>query len=296
MPLLDAGDAGVERLRARAKEDGYLFFRQLLPPADVLRLRADMLAVVERHGWLENTGDDRVAVHVLEQVPESAMRTDIGVTHVAYDDIQKLESFHRLPHHPRLVSLFQTLFGREVLVHPRHIARLVTPHPAMVPTPLHQDFPLIQGTTDTWTCWLPIGDCPRDMGGLAVLRGSHRAGYMPVQPAQGAGAIAAQTCPGDGEWVEGDYAAGDVLIFTCFTAHKALRCQFPDRIRLSLDVRYQPADEPVEARSLLPHCDLSWDEIYADWQREDLKYYWRGQVSTLSPWNPSFVQPSRRIC
>jgi hypothetical protein len=41
--------------------------------------------------------------------------------------VQKQESFHCLPHHPRLLALYQTLFGGEVLVHARHIMRLVTP-------------------------------------------------------------------------------------------------------------------------------------------------------------------------
>lgn len=261
-------------LRARAEQDGYLFLRGLLPADAVLRLRSDLLAVVGRHGWLANAPgaaeQGRLDTDALARVPESDLRTDIGITHAAYDDVQRLESLHRLPHHPNLLSLFEALFGRPVLVHPRHIARLVTSRPAMAPTPQHQDFPLIQGTTNTWTCWFPLGDCPRAMGGLAVLRGSHRSGYIPIQSARGAGAIAAQLCPGDDEWATDEFAAGDVLIFPCLTVHKALPSRFPGRIRLSLDVRYQPADEPVEAKSLLPHCALSWEEIYAGWERDDL--------------------------
>ena len=41
--LLDSGDA----LRARAAEEGYLFFRKLIPAEDVLAVRADILTVVE---------------------------------------------------------------------------------------------------------------------------------------------------------------------------------------------------------------------------------------------------------
>src|SRR5947208_15623403 len=116
--------------------------------------------------------EGRLNVDALSAVPEAEMRTDIGVPHAAYDDVQKLESVHRLPHHPELLALYRALFGREVLVHPRHIIRMVTPHQSLVPTPQHQDFPLIQGTSNTWTCWFPVGDCLRSMGGLTVLRGS----------------------------------------------------------------------------------------------------------------------------
>jgi ectoine hydroxylase-related dioxygenase (phytanoyl-CoA dioxygenase family) len=178
----------------------------------------------------------------------------------------------------------------------RHIARMVTPHTCMVPTPPHQDFPYIQGSTNTWTCWFPVGDCPRSLGGLTVLRGSHVHGYLPVQPAKGAGGFAVPLCPNETEWVEGDYEIGDVLTFPSHTVHKALRCQFKDRIRLSMDVRYQAADELVDNSSLNPHCSLKWDEIYANWKSDDLKYYWRKMPLKMSPWDDGYLKAARRIC
>ena len=100
-PLLDDPAA----LRERAAQDGFLFFKHYLPSTEVLALRQDMLGVVEQHGW-RTAGQDalggRIDVDVLNQVPEDKMRTDIGVSITAYDDVQKLESLHRLPHHPRL--------------------------------------------------------------------------------------------------------------------------------------------------------------------------------------------------
>jgi hypothetical protein len=295
--LLRSGDTAG--LRARAERDSYLFFKHLLPAQDVLPVRADLLSVIEAFGWRQPGQDafgDRLDLSRLNWVSESEMRTDIGVTHAAYHAVQRLESVHRLPHHSALKTLYRTLFGQEPLVHPRHIVRLPTPHPSIVPTPPHQDFPLIQGTSNTWTCWFPVGDCPRSLGGLTVLRGSHKKGYLPIQPSLGAGLIAAELCPTETDWIEGDYEIGDVLTFPSFTVHKALPSQFKDRIRLSLDVRYQPADEPVEEKSLLPHCPLTWNEIYADWKQDDLKYYWERQQKTFSPWDPTLLQPSRRIC
>jgi ectoine hydroxylase-related dioxygenase (phytanoyl-CoA dioxygenase family) len=249
-------------LQQRAIEDGYLFFKKFLPKDEVAALRADMLGVVEKYGWRQK-GQDALGgvidVDALNQVPEEKMRTDIGVSTEAYNDVQRLERFHRLPHHPRLLGLYRTLFGKEVLVHARHIGRMITAHKNVFPTPPHQDFPLIQGTSNTWTCWLPVGDCPCELGGLTVLRGSHRYGYLPIQPAKGAGGIAVPLCSYDREWVEGDFEAGDILTFSSYTIHRALRCQWKEQIRLSLDVRYQPIDEPVESKSLLPHCDLTWE-------------------------------------
>jgi hypothetical protein len=97
-------------------------------------------------------------------------------------------------------------------------------------------------------------------------------------------------------WVEGDFALGDVLTFPAFTVHKALPSQLADRIRLSFDVRYQPLSEPVEEKSLLPHCGLTWEQVYENWRTDGLKYYWRKLPLTYSGWNPKLLQPERRIC
>lgn len=286
-------------LRERGRRDGYLFFKQLLPADAILPVRADLLGVVDRHGWLKPSDDPLAGVldgDALAQVPEAQMRTDIGVSAAAYDDVQKLESVHRLPHHPNLIALYRTLFDDDVLVHARHIVRMISAHPSVFPTPPHQDFPLIQGTSNTWTCWIPIGDCPKEMGSLMALRGSHKLGYLPIEPAQGAGLIAAQTCPGEDDWVAGDFELGDVLTFPALTVHRALPSQRRERIRLSFDVRYQPLSEPVEEKSLLPHCGLTWEQIYENWDSDRLQYYWKDLPLRRSGWNPTLLQPGRRIC
>ena len=36
-------------------------------------------------------------------------------------------------------------------------------------TPPHQDPWYIGGTQEVWTAWVPVGDCPDEFGGIAVL-------------------------------------------------------------------------------------------------------------------------------
>lgn len=293
-----------QALRERAQSQGYLFFKQLLPAADLEQVRDDLLNVVNAHGWLDRSQPKqaaRVNVPFINETQDIDMRTDIGVSTAMYDDVQKLLSVHKLPHHPQLLRVYETLFGQEVLVHPRHIVRMVTPHRAIVPTPPHQDHPLIQGTEKTWTCWFPVMDCPKKLGGLTVLQGSHKLGCLPIQPAKGAGGITSSLCPNDGQgWAEGDFETGDVLTFTSTTVHKALKCELPGRIRMSFDVRYQPAAEDVETRSILPHCELGWEDIYAGWPETEeakaLQYYWRQHALQMSEYNESLRVPGRRIC
>jgi hypothetical protein len=296
-PLLNDGKA----LRNRSELDGYLFFKRLLPAEVINEVRTDLLEVVDRYGWREEGQSPlggTINIAALNRVPADKMRLDIGVSYAAYDDAQRLESVHRLPHHPKLIQLYRTLFAFEVLVHPRHIIRMITPHQSMVPTPKHQDFPLIQGTTQTWTCWFPLGDCPPELGGLAVQKSSHRLGYLPIQATEGAGGLAAQVCPDEEtEWLTSDYTIGDVLTFPSLTVHRGLPCRLKNQIRLSMDVRYQAANDFVEEKSLKPHCNLEWEDIYFHWQEDDLKYYWRQQAKyKMAPWNESLKQPQQRIC
>jgi hypothetical protein len=293
-PLLDDPAA----LRARAEQDGYLFFKHFLPTEPLLELRRQMLEICAQRGWLAPGHDLMEGVidaDALNQVPDEQMRTDIGVTAEAYRAVQKLELFHTIPHHPKFLSLYRTLFGKEATPHPRHIARMITCHRSMVPTPPHQDFIHIQGTPRTWTCWFPVGNCPREMGSLTVLRGSHHNGVIAVAPAKGAGNLAAILCPHEIDWVEGDFALGDILTFSSTTVHRALRSQHRDRIRLSCDIRFQAIDEEIDTSSLNPH-DSSWEEIYQGWKNPDVQYYWKKHNFRLSTWDPSLRWQKERIC
>src|SRR5205823_13078506 len=96
---------------------------------------------------------------------------------------------------------------------------------AVQTTAAHQDHWYIRGTPATYTVWTPLGDCPIELGGLAILRGSHRGGFIEhrlnaEKKYAGHGLDDDQTPAG--EWLAGDFAVGDFLLFHSFTIHKAL--------------------------------------------------------------------------
>lgn len=297
-PLLGAPEA----LRAQADRDGYLFFKKLLPAEVLLELRRQLLELLAGYGWVRGDGDLLVGdlMDGLADAEGVASLQDwggTGVTEEAYRAVQKLELFHRLAHHPNLIQVYQQLFGKAVLPHPRNIARLMIPHPGAAPTPMHQDFIHIQGTRNVWTCWFPLGDTPRALGGLSVLKGSHKKGVLAVTAAAGAGGLESILCDTDLPWIEHDYEIGDVLTFHSCTLHKALPNLLGERVRLSCDYRYQPADEELEERSLQPHMQVApWDEIYAGWQSDDLMYYWLKHDLQFSPWDEKLHWQKERIC
>jgi len=297
LPLTDSTDllGDAEALRERGEADGYLFFRSRVPAEPLLSLRREMLEVLDRHGLLHREAPVDDARADLETVASATLVG--GRTDAAYADVQRLESFHRIAHHPALLEIYRALFDGPVLPHPRNIARVLLPGPKARSTPPHQDFIHIQGTTQTWTAWFPLGDCSRDLGGLAVLKQSHKKGVLAVGSAEGAGGLETMLCRDEDEWLGADYRVGDVLTFPSTTVHRGLPNQQEDRIRLSCDFRYQSADEEIEAKSLRPHRDvLRWEEVYAGWQSDALQYYWEKLSLRMSPWDESVRWQKERIC
>lgn len=236
-------------------------------------MRGDFLEICQKHGWAQ--GGDTLMDGICIGGP--FMEGDDGYWPVL-DEFQSLESFHGFAHHPAIIDMCDKLFGEKTLVHPRNIGRIMFPENTKYTTPAHQDFIHIRGTEDTYTGWIPLGDCPMHLGGLSVLAGSHRSGIYPVQPAFGAGGLGIDTEPleaGGLHWVSGDYQLGDAMFFHSHTVHKALPNQTSDKIRLSVDYRYQGSSQPVTEGSLLPHFNrMRWEEIYKGWKSQEYQYYW----------------------
>ncbi|MBM3265529.1 MAG: phytanoyl-CoA dioxygenase family protein [candidate division Zixibacteria bacterium] len=158
-----------EELRRRLADDGYVFIKRLQNPDALLALRRDILRVCMAGGWLVKGTDpmDGIA-NVAAQCTEG----DIEYTDV-YHEIYKLESFHRAGHGSEVIRVMEKVVDGPVLPHPQKVARLWFPKYTAHTTPIHQDYVHFQGTYDTYTCWAPVGDCPIELGGLAILPGSH---------------------------------------------------------------------------------------------------------------------------
>ena len=147
-----------ETLRRQAQENGYLFFRNLLDPERVIEVRHQILSICRDHGWLMDGSE----------VTEGIANPDIQVVEskdprwqAFYDDVLKIRDFHALALEPPLIRAFEVLFGEQVLPHSRNICRLVFPDTDTHSTPPHQDNYFIGGSDETWTAWIPCGDCPR---------------------------------------------------------------------------------------------------------------------------------------
>lgn len=285
-----------DALRDQASKNGYLFFKNFLSCELILSLRKQILEIIQKDGWLA-PGSALMVGRVNRDRLNDADYVPAILSKQVYRRIQSLELFHSLPHHPRIISLFEALFQDEVFPHPRHIARILVSGPKTVPTPPHQDYVYIQGTHQFWTLWFSLGDCSQELGGLSVLKGSHRENILDVKKALGAGGYETILCNHEYEWVGSNYECGDILIFPSHTIHKGLPSLMPDQIRLSCDCRYEPLSETIQESSLRPHLNIaSWEEIYKGWAADDLKYYWEKKHLSYSPWNPDLLKDTERIC
>ncbi len=233
-------------LRERLRRDGYLFVRGLIARHRAQRVRRGILELCRDHGWLDDgapidDGKARAGLVIME--PER-------VYHRLYQPLIKTPWFNALSTAPELMALFLRLLEDEVFAHPRNIARII--FPGAQTTQPHQDFHYIGGADDTYTTWVPLGDCPRALGGLAILEGSHRLGGLEHIAAIGAGGHGLPTTGLGLRWLSCDYRCGDVVLFHSRTVH-AGQDNHTDRLRLSCDFRYQRASDPVDPSSLLPH-------------------------------------------
>jgi Phytanoyl-CoA dioxygenase (PhyH) len=284
--IVDDGKALASRLR----RDGYLCIKGLLPREDVLRVRDKFLAAVGAAGWLEAGTDLAEAIADPAKACVDPEAPFVAVLREFY----RSEEGHALKLHGNVLGLFERLLGEPVLAHPLLIPRCIFPQRAEFTTPSHQDFPHIQGTTETMSLWLPLGDCPAEMGGLAIARGSHKEGVRDFTVSNGAGAMEVID-PLDGSWVAGPLEAGDALVFHSLTVHKGLP-NLTDRLRLSLDNRYQRASEPICERCLQPYAGCgTWDEIYAGWQSKELPYYWRRQAPRIADFDMQYYDKRDQI-
>ncbi len=273
-PFCDCSDVLEDqcRLRARANSNGYLYFPRLLPADEVLQLRHEVLLIHEKHGLLREGSDPDAALHKEGvYVDVEYVKKPTPAVKVFYNKVLASRNFNAFFHHPIIINLIQVLLGRAILVHPRVICHIVFPRRFDHTVEPHQDFAPVRGTQNTWTVWIPLGDCNTDLGGIAVARGSNHLGFLNADSLAIGNGLADQT-----EWNWNPLTSGDVLMFHSLTVHQGCDNVTTDTIRLATSARYQPVREPVDKLALGPQRGWAdWSELYADWAFDDpLKYYW----------------------
>jgi hypothetical protein len=221
-------------LRRRLAGDGYLFFRGLLPAAEVRAAGDAVLDRLRSGGWADDRG--------IPALPPRAVNSMDALADPAFRAAMSGAAFNRLPYLPRLRAVIRGVLGPRAFSYPAKVLRAVYPEdPRARPRGryIHYDYG-VSGVQDMLTSWIPLMDIPAPIGGLAVRPGGHLGPPGRPRPLS-------VTEPG---WATTSYQPGDVIIFHCLTPHAAL----PNRgsaLRISGDFRWQRAGQPAPAELVL---------------------------------------------
>ena len=83
-----------------------------------------------------------------------------------------------------------------------------------------------------------------------------------------------------------------VAIFHSLTAHRSTLSTC-NQLRFSVDCRFQSYDQAVSPLEIVfpnqAKGGRTWGDTYADWKRDDLKYYWRDLPLRLKPSVPELT-------
>jgi len=265
--------------RQRLEEDGYLFLPGFFKREDVLKARDVVTDRLMANGFLDENfpAGEAVVKNIKIANSQSAFRPDGDPASLKFfkaDDFTgDNQPLDELTHQGKLKHFFEAYFGRDVLYLNYTWFRVISPG---FGTPPHCDMVYMgRGTQNLLTTWLPVGDAPLRVGGLMILENSHQQAdrlrnYLSrdVDEYCSNGPNAQKIESGEmllewdgalskdpvslreklgGRWLTADYHAGDILIFTMRTVHASLDNQ-TNKIRLSADLRYQAADEPMDER------------------------------------------------
>ncbi|MDX6631215.1 MAG: 1-deoxypentalenic acid 11beta-hydroxylase [Gaiellales bacterium] len=246
-------------LQQRYAEDGYLFFTDVLDTLAVARVRDDLMGVLTAQGIVEAGTAEPVA-------------TGVGVEAVDDNAMYAVNSYLELCDSDEMRSLLRAVLGEEVFVFRGTNIRYALPRDDLHVTPPHQDHFFVGPNDDFRTVWIPLMEIDESVGGLAVARGSHRAGlrdHIEQEDAEsyvfiGRKQKGVPLATVEEEWLTADYEPGQVLVFHSHAVHRAL----PNRshlVRLSLDARCQPARTPrtFQARSTMLELRRFRSDVHA---------------------------------
>ena len=165
-------------------------------------------------------------------------------------------AFRNLWSNDRLLNAVEQFIGPNIAAHPVWNLRTKTPQNQETTSPWHQDNAYFDEnglTTHIATAWIPLIDANKLNGCMQMVKGGHRLGKT-----------ATHTCGAGGTWyvdlaeeemektlkvnmktdvVTCEVPLGGVLFFSNCVPHRSLE-NYSDKVRWSLDLRWQRPDEP----------------------------------------------------
>lgn len=242
-----------ELLRSRLQEDGYLFLKGVLPATAVHAARREVFQRLLQVGEIAEPAAAGIATGGSRR---AEIEPDLGGF---WKSVSETTTLRSVSHGSAIGAILSLLFGEPARPQDYMFLRAAAPGRA---TGLHFDYPFFTRAHDqVATVWLPIGDVPVSDGPLVVVEGSNQFRDL-IDPMIGFDISTDKTRKADlgidaitfaeqrrTRLLTRNFEAGDIALFGMYTAHGSLDNHSSiGRVRLSCDVRWQPATLPVDDR------------------------------------------------
>lgn len=237
----------VSALKARMAEDGYLFIRGFYD-----RKKAEAAA-----NWTRQAIADRGGLQVDTPVTEGIANSE----NKSFAFLRQVEVAHGKPildvvDSPETFTFYERLFGGPVITFDKRWLRCMAQGGH---NHFHYDNVYVgRGTQNRYTMWSALSDIDLENGPLVICLGSHR--HEKLKTTYGATDMdrdltEAVFSQDPVELVEkfgfqlatAHFQPGDVILFGMFMMHSSAPNR-TNRYRISIDTRYQPADEEADER------------------------------------------------
>ena len=249
-------------LQRQVDANGYVLLRGVLDQEQVVTARKEVFARLGEVGEINEPVEHGIGTGT------SCRREVAGDLNAFWRDVSSGKALRAVTHGPQLCTLLGRFFGEAARPHDLIYLRPMSVGRA---TRLHYDFPFFAGYSKRiYTAWIPLGEIDQSEGPLLIIEDSHkfmdwiepirshdyqsdrenevvqRAAYEqpnsvdPVTLAEQRGV----------RLLSADFQPGDLVVFSGFILHGSLdNCSTIDRVRLSCDVRFQPAaDSTADSR------------------------------------------------
>jgi hypothetical protein len=244
------------------KENGYLFFRDVLDKGAIARLRRVYMDTLYEIGVVDPQSDEPIwngasLANFVERMKSLTAK----------------EPWKRFRDDPKISDWFRYLIGEDYIWLPLIVYR-VTP-PALTSQAdreatsrfrlVHQDGFFNDGLK-FMICWMPLSHIDEEVGGMAIAEGYHRHGYLHDRSSPPMFDIPKGAIPDDA-WTRTNFEPGDLLIQHDAMPHTGITNQ-SNRFRLSMDFRLMPKSSDLPIIGNIVSIDR--DQISL-WSEEDNK-------------------------
>lgn len=230
-------------LQAAWERDGYWYFRKVLDPEVMGRMRAVWMDFLHRSGLIDPGVEENRSTASGELESRAAAALD-GQKCIAEFNRRQVHTL--LTESPKINATMKQILGDEPFWLP--IAEYRATPPGADPAQARLVYPHQDGFYSRGMpmkiCWIPIDHIDAELGGCAWVGGVHRGPILhdtsnpPLFP------IPPEAVPVDG-WQRADFAPGDIVIFDLNTPHSGLTNVSRNRFRMSMDIRVTEASGPV---------------------------------------------------